>query len=138
MPSDIAKTGDPLAEFKARVADKLAKDIGEMLPPEALAVMVQQAVEKTFFEDREIHQQYGSPTFEPSWFIYEVAKASKPILQKLVADFVAENEDILKKAVTEFLDEKTLFMMATTTIQMAMRQDFEEMANRVVQVIRNG
>lgn len=137
MSTDLAKNGDPLADFKARVADKLAKDIGEMLPDDALATMVQQAVEKTFFEPRRVHERYGADTFEPGWFVAEVAKVSKPILERIVADFVAENKPILEKALTDFMDEKALYLIMAASIRADMSQDIHNMAMEIITTIRN-
>lgn len=113
-----------LATFQQNIIDKLRADIGAMLPDAALDELVKRAVDETFFKERRIPQSYGRDEIKSSWFVSEIAKQAKPVLDTIIREWVKENEDVLKEAVSKFLDEQNLLLMAMQVMSTNTAQQF--------------
>lgn len=113
MSTDLAKPMDPLKAFQEKVADKLKKDIGELLPPEVLDGMVAKAIKETFFAPTKT-KQLSYPYHEvegPSWFVKAVSEQAKPLLEAEVKKFVKSKSALLEEALTKFLTDNQLLLM---------------------------
>lgn len=113
MMTDLAEQHKKMNEFRTKVIDKVKADIADLLPPEAVGDLVDQAVRVVFFEPRVVdHGKYGSPdTMGPSWFEEAVAKQAKPILEEWVTAFVSDRQDDIKRAFDRFLEDQNLSLM---------------------------
>ena len=130
---------DPMQAFQERVKEKLRDDIAGMLPDEALAQLVQRAVDEEFFKKRtvKVGGAYSSATEErPSWFVQEVTKVAKPLLEAMVRDYVAEHTEVIKKAVDEFLSSQNLLLLTFAVMRPMTIQDIAEAANAIVTRVR--
>ncbi len=123
--NDLTETTGPLASFQNKVAKKLRKDIGDMLPDGALAELVQRAVEDQFFNERVVDRGgFNGREIIPSWFVSEVAKIAEPVIKKHVEKYVADNEATIRKAVDQYLTDANLTLVAIAALQDATRADF--------------
>jgi hypothetical protein len=134
--NEVTVSNDPMKEFRERVAAKLREDIGAMLPDEALAAMVQQAVRDQFFKPRTIKDGHFHERIEPSWFVAEVTKSAEPVIKAIIEAYVKENHDVIEKAVKEFLDEKYMAFVAFAALRVSTNEDFMTMANEIVTRLR--
>lgn len=110
---------DPMQTFRDRVLEKLRGDIGEMLPDEALATLVQQAVNDQFFKERKVpsSRTYGPDETKPSWFVEEVARIGTPIIREHIAAWVSDNRETIDAAVKEFLSSQNLMLLMMAAMQ---------------------
>lgn len=102
---------DPMKQFRERVLEKLRTDIGSMLPDEALAGLVQQAVQDQFFAERRVPQSYGPDKKYPSWFVEEVGKLAEPIIKEYLNAWLSDNHSTIEGAVKEFLSSQNLMLL---------------------------
>lgn len=105
-----AKPTDPMAEFQAKLKDRVRDDIRDLLPDDAVAGLVKKAVEDVFFTPRIVKATGWSGRDEerPSWFVEEVTKAAEPIIRAAVAKCVADSPQAVEKVISEFLDQNKL------------------------------
>lgn len=111
--NEVATRQDPMADFQQKLQQRVREDIRELLPADAVAALVQKAVEKEFFEPRRIPQRYGSDEIQPSWFVAEVVKAAQPVIAEAVKKCIADNPACVERAIAEFLDQNRLAVVAT-------------------------
>lgn len=139
MSELMTQQGDPMQAFRQRVLEKLRADIGSMLPDSALDGLVQQAVKDQFFAERKTMDSYGRvQETKPGWFVEEVAKLAKPIVDKHVQHWVADNRNILEDAIKKFLADQNLLLLAMATMQHQTTQQIFEAANAFHQITKRG
>lgn len=124
----------PLAAFQERVKEKLRDDIGSMLPDEALAALVQEAVKEQFFKPRKVEEGYRTVD-KPSWFVEEVAKLAQPYIERVMREYVEVNRDALDRALAEFCGAQNLLLLAMASMRAATANDVFNMANQIVSQI---
>jgi hypothetical protein len=137
--NEITKPGNPMDEFQARVVEKLRADIGAMLPDDALAGLVQRAIEEQFFKKRKVQEGSSYHRTEreiPSWFVEEAAKIATPLIETLVREYVANNKDQIKAAINEFLQSQHLLLLAMSAIRVETSSDIMEAAVRAAEQVR--
>ena len=109
----------PLEVFREKLQKRVREDIADLLPEDAVASLVQKAVEDTFFKTRRRNDgsEYNPRWVEsPSWFVEAVAKEAKPILERTVAAYIKEHEAEVQKAVSEYLTPQNLTVLAVGTL----------------------
>ena len=136
--SDVVEHKDPMRTFQDKVVEKVRMDIGEMLPDDALAKLVQRAVDEQFFKDRVVNDGSFHKKTGPSWFVQEVAKVADPIIKEHVEKYVADNADTIEEAVKMYLSDANLTLIAVAAMQAHTHQQIFEAANQIVQQIRTG
>jgi hypothetical protein len=115
--NQVAVKTDPMTAFQEQLRERVRNDIRDLLPEDAVAGLVKQAVDAEFFKARRIDEGYGRWSEKPSWFVEEVVKAAKPIIEAAVQKTVADNPAVVEKAIKEYLDENRL------TVAVASRLD---------------
>ena len=110
MSTAVAAPKDPMADFQAKLQERVRNDIRDLLPEDAVAALVQKAIEQEFFKPRQVPtgRWTGDTKEGPSWFVQEIASAAKPIMEQAVAKFLEEHRDVIDKAVADFLDRQNL------------------------------
>ncbi len=134
---EIAESTDPMQGFQNRVLQKIRDDIGKMLPDEVVEGLVQRAIDEEFFRPVKVYSQYGNDKEEPSWFIKEVTKLSKPVLEKYIAEHVKEREKDIKKVIDEFLTTQRLQLITLAAMQSATRQDIAEIVGTILAQLKS-
>lgn len=134
-----APVTDPMTAFREKVLEKLRADIGAMMPDEALAGMVKEAVEGEFFKRRKSTDGYGRVVEDkPSWFVEEVAKLGQPIIKDHVTAWLAENKPVLEQAIKDFLADQNLMLLAMAALQQASHQQLAELASHIISMSKRG
>lgn len=133
MSNEIAKPIDPMAEFKAKLGERVREDIRNLLPEDAVSALVQEAVRETFFKPRRIDEGYGRFKETPSWFVEEVAEVAKPLLQKAVGEYVAANKATIETALAAYLSPQNLTLLAVGSLSSDIRAALSDLANAVRQ-----
>lgn len=134
-------SGDPMQAFRDRVLAKLRADIGDMLPDEALAGLVQQAVQDQFFKTRKevTGDRWNERTVDkPSWFVEEVGRIATPMIEAHVAAYVKDNREVIAKAVKDFLDAQNLTLLTVAAMRQVTFNDVHELAGAIVQRMKQG
>ena len=92
---------NPMADFMERLKKSLRDDVARMIPDEALSQMIQQVIKDEFFTKRIIddptdRSSYTRRKIEKGTVFQDIVMAhAKPILEKLAAAWVKENEALL-------------------------------------------
>ena len=94
----------PQQAFQEKILDRMREDIGDMMPKEALAEMIQQAAQKVFFEPRVDNSGYHTKTL-PSWFEVEVGKLLTAEVTKAVQDYIEKDRANLERTVKSVLSD---------------------------------
>lgn len=116
MGSEVTKPMTPMEDFQFRVVEKLKVDIGSMLPDEVLQGLTQKALNETFFQPRVMGEGWNKKE-SPSWFVEEVTRLAKPLLEAEVKRFVDENQEVLKTALNTFLTQNNLMLVAISHLE---------------------
>lgn len=125
---------DVMKDFKTKLSDKIRADIGSLLPEEAISKMIEQCIQQEFF-DPIVTGNYFNKEEKASWFVSEVKKAIKPILEQFVQTYVDTHKDEIKKAVDELVKQENLTFIASTTISKRLAEDmYSQMYSMVDQV----
>lgn len=115
MMSEQSRQLTPMETFQNRVMDKIRADIGEMLPDDVVAGLVQKAIDQQFFQPRTVEVGYRNVE-RPSWFVEEVAKLAQPILKEKIDQAFLDRKDEIDKAVTDFLSKENLTLLMVSRI----------------------
>jgi hypothetical protein len=117
-------------EFEQKILERLRNDIRELLPEAALRRLVERAVDETFFKERRIDRGYGNVDVKPSWFVEEIAKTAKPLVQAAVDRFVDERHDLIQQAIDRFVTEQQLTIQLSTRLASMLNDTFGSALNR--------
>lgn len=130
---------DPMQEFKDKVAERLRDQIGDLIPDEALAKMVEDAMQKAFFEGRVTKKWDGyrhSETSEPPWFVSEVKGLVDARVKEAVINEMNKRAEDLDKIIEERL-EAGMSQMVLKTIDDVFRNAFQQVGFNLQQDINN-
>lgn len=112
--NELARKVDPMEDFKVKLQERVRNDIRDLLPEDAVAALVQKAIEEEFFKPRKIEcDSFGRSKEAPSWFVSEVVKAAEPMMRQAVSDAIAAHPDMIDKVVRAWADTNKLTIMAT-------------------------
>lgn len=139
---EVTKPGNPLEEFKQRVLEKLKADIGSLMPDEALAGMVQQAIKEAFFTKREVpkpgRSSYSNETVTmPSWFEAQVMEQIEPKLKAQIKEFVEAHSQSIQEAIAAQLDKNKMMILCAGVIGDAVRDGMTGAAMEFVNQLQN-
>jgi hypothetical protein len=87
--------------FQEKIGDRLRSDIGDLIPDDALAEMVNKAINDMFFTPKEGNPGGYHSAKLPSWFQDEVEKVLHSEMQKHIKKWVHANEYEIESAVKE-------------------------------------
>jgi len=131
-----------MESFQDSIKGRIRDEIAQLLPDDVVKEMINRVVEEEFFKERRIPKGYGDFSMAPSNFVEQVTKAAGPIVQRMVTEWVAANEDVLKKALNEFLQEERLLLAAMEIMHQKtsslMLNAMVEMAGLVSERIKRG
>lgn len=101
MSQEITQT----KTFEEAIIDRLRRDIGDLMPPEALAAMVEKGMHKIFFDKKETRSSYGSSTYsEYSWFEEEVRVLMREQVKEQLTKYLKENPQVLEEQLKRVID----------------------------------
>lgn len=93
------------ADFQTRMFERIRDQMGDLLTEEDMRRLIEQAVQKAFFEERIERKAYGSDVRYPAAFVEMVKNAAKPMIQTAVDAWVAENKDKLAEKIDAIVRE---------------------------------
>ena len=94
----------PQQTFEQKLEERIRQDIGELMPDEALAEVVQRAIEKSFFEEREVDDgHYRHKTVIP-WLVRLANNQLKARVDQQVEKWFVDNEEKVMGFVRQRLD----------------------------------
>ena len=106
-----SKAISPMETFQENLKKSLRDDIARMLPEEAVQEMIKRVIEDEFFKKRVI----DDPTDHSSWNRRKIEKgtefqnivmgAAMPMLEKLAAKWIADNQEELLKQWQNIVNE---------------------------------
>ena len=123
--------GEELAKepsFEDVIIQKLRKDIGELMPEEALKKIVNIAIERMFFE-RKQKSTYSSEQ-NPSWLEAEVSALMKVSISEQVRIYLKEHPEEVEKAIKQAIGKGVTDMLANA-INGIMHQAFAPMQQQL-------
>lgn len=120
----------PMEAFTERLKAKLRDDIGNMLPDDVIAGMVQKVVNDEFFTKRSVRNRPDdwrdtSLREEPTPFQKAVIEASKPIIQAHVSHILAERAEEIDRQIEEMVSQgfsRMVLRAIDSTLQSALSQ----------------
>lgn len=96
----------PQQSFQSKMEERIRKDIGELMPDDALADIVTKAIEKAFFQSEIIPGgPYNRDTTEPPWMVRITKELVDTRVQSAVKHWIVLNEDKVMKMISEKFDE---------------------------------
>jgi hypothetical protein len=125
----------PMQTFEEKVKNRLKETIADMLPDDALAALVQRAVDEQFFKERVYGDQYNRKTY-PSWFVEEVADLAKPIIEEHIARAFEERKDEIKKAIDGYIASENLTLLMVAAMSQKLSADLFAHAEGIVNRLR--
>lgn len=97
----------PMQNFEAKVKERLIKDIGELMPDEALTALVKKAAEECFFKPQEkiIGEGYNQrKTTIPSVFEEIVKELLTERMDQAINKWLLEHSDLMAKELKSFIE----------------------------------
>lgn len=97
-----------IQSFQEQIAERIRASIGELMPAEVLAEMVNRAMEDAFFKPRYAKEGYGynEKLVEKPPFLADLIKE---VMQKQVADelqkWMSENSEQIQQTIKEFVEK---------------------------------
>ncbi len=137
MSGEVATTGNPVEQFQTRILDKLKADIGGLMPDEVLRGLMTRAVEEQFFKTRTVKDGYNTVE-KPSWFVEEVGKHAKPIIEQITRDWLEVNKSKIAEGLEKFLEAQNLTLLTFAALRQATSQDLYEVATQIVTAMKRG
>ena len=94
----------PQQTFQENIRNKLLEDIGSLIPPDALAELVEKAIHDLFFEKRTRQLGYRSEETVVSWFEEEIAKQLKADISKHCYDWLEKNHEAVEEKLVKAIE----------------------------------
>lgn len=101
MPEEIISQ----QTFQEKLEDRIRKDIGDLIPDEALAGMVKKAIERAFFEEREVDAGYYSKKTTIPWIVKLAQEQVDKRVKEQVEVWFTNNSAVVMERVQEYLDK---------------------------------
>lgn len=94
----------PQQSFEEKIRDRMRDDIGDLVPDEVLADLMQKAIQEMFFTRRST-SSYGNKTELPSWFEAETEKLLSIKARETLHAYMEENKDEIESAIRDFIQD---------------------------------
>ncbi len=93
--------------FEEKIKERLTKDIGDLIPDEALVAMIEKATEDCFFEDqrKETGTGFNSKTiYEDSVFKKLVKELLAERMDNAIRGWIDDNQELMAKELKSFIE----------------------------------
>ena len=117
----------PIQTFQERITEKIRKDIGELLPEEAIKALFDKAIADTFFTPKD---GYGRE--QPSWFTREIIKVAEPILNKAVAEYVESHKEVIQAAISQYLTGQNITLLTVAAMGRVTQDQIWSIASEIM------
>ena len=133
---DVKRT--PQQEFEQRIKDRLAEDMGKLMPDEVLAEMVNRAMNDAFFKERVVERDgYNRTTVKPPWFVEAMRELLEEQVKAQCATWFEKNQDTMEELVRDLVQDgllNAIINRVNTQLQFTM----DDFANKIVDRLRSG
>ena len=127
----------PQQSFQSKMEERIRKDIGELMPDDALADIVSKAVEKAFFEERLVSGGiYNRDTTEPPWMVSIVKELVETRVESAVKHWIMENEKQVKQMIDTKIDAG-IASAAVRAFDSIFQSDLYNLQERVATTFQN-
>jgi hypothetical protein len=96
MDNEVAEAVD----FQTRMFNKIREQMGELMTTKELKALVDKAMEKAFFEEREVTRGYNTEKVKP-YFVELVQKELESQVRIQLTAYMKEHSDEVIKAIDE-------------------------------------
>ncbi len=137
----IASPLTPMQTFQQNLQEKLRNDIANLLPPEALAEMVQRVVNDEFFKKRRVptpgRGHYSTDTVEaPSAFEEMVLKETRPVIKLAVDQVLVDNAEAIRTKIDAVI-KSGLISLTMNAIDDAIADRLSRVGYEVTEAIKS-
>lgn len=96
----------PMQSFEEKIKDKLTKDIGDLIPDDALKVLVEKATQDVFFKDQRIEpkERFSSATYKDSVFKEIVKELLAERMDSAIREFINDNREEMSRQLRDFVE----------------------------------
>jgi predicted regulator of amino acid metabolism with ACT domain len=94
--------------FQDKMFERVRDQMGDLLTDEELKKIVEQAIQKAFFESISINTGYGNTTQKPSLFIHLIQEELKVRVNSAVSEWLKANESVVKESIENVIKEGML------------------------------
>ena len=117
----------PQQTFQQKLEERIRKDIGELMPDEALSKIVASAIEKAFFEERVIEGRYFSDRqIEVPWIVKIMRELLDARVNEAVKKWMFENDEKVRDMIAERFDVG-IAKASISAIDSLFREEFDEL-----------
>lgn len=92
-------------EFEEKLYERLRTDIGSLMSDDQLKLIIQRAIEKSFFEPRREQRKYGSDILHPPLIQEIVTEVLRDQVKEITQIYVRENADKIIPLVEAYLKD---------------------------------
>jgi hypothetical protein len=92
----------PMQSFEQKLSDKLRNDIGDLIPEDALLLMIEKSIDNVFFKTRAVTEGTGfhaKVILKPSVFEETLKELLSPMFAKAMEKHVGENADKINQMI---------------------------------------
>ena len=97
----------PMQSFEEKVKERLTKDIGDLIPDEALVAMIERATEDCFFKDKKKQSGHGynsQTVYENSVFKTVVKELLAERMDNAIRGWIDANQELMAKELKTFIE----------------------------------
>lgn len=124
--------------FEDRVFEKIRENIGTLMTDEELKKLLESAMERMFFQDRIIKNNWGQETGRAPGRLYKLVEdLIEPQLKRALVEWMEEHKDEVAKALQAAMD-KNLMEAVTKALERMLagpydrlRADFQELIDNI-------
>ena len=124
----------PKLTLQEKVSQRIKDQIGELLEPEDLKKLVDQAMRDAFFKDRPaVTNSYGSiiKAAEPPVVVETVKNLLKPQVDENIKAWLADNADLVQKIIDDVIKDG-LLQAITNAIQYRLSGQFASFGQQIM------
>ncbi len=99
----------PQQTFEENIKNRIKADIGNLLPDEVLASLVQKAIHAVLNEKGNYDRM--------TWVEKQVKESATPKIREFMAEYLSKDKETLKQAITEYLAKEGPSMLASVIVE---------------------
>ena len=129
----------PMQSFEEKVKERLTKDIGDLIPDEALVAMIERATEDCFFKEQKETTGSGyntSTNYKNSVFVDLVKQLLTERMDNAIRGWIDDNQELMAKELKSFIETNAEEAVIKGIVSM-FQLPFESMKSQIQSEIIN-
>ena len=129
----------PMQSFEEKVKERLTKDIGDLIPDEALVAMIERATEDCFFKEQKETTGSGyntSTNYKNSVFVGLVKQLLAERMDNAIRGWIDDNQELMAKELKSFIETSAEEAVIKGIVSM-FQLPFESMKSQIQSEIIN-